>query len=29
DGVAFGVLLMNLSAPLIDRLTIPKAYGQI
>ena len=28
DGVAFGVLLMNLSAPLIDRLTIPKAYGQ-
>lgn len=28
DGVAFGVLLMNLSAPLIDRLTIPPAYGQ-
>lgn len=27
DGVAFGVLLMNSAAPLIDRLTIPKAYG--
>lgn len=28
DGVAFGILIMNLSAPLIDRLTIPKAFGQ-
>ncbi len=28
DGVAFGVLIMNMAAPLIDRLTIPKAYGQ-
>ena len=28
DGVAFAVLLMNMSAPLIDRLTIPKAFGQ-
>ncbi|MCF6288360.1 MAG: RnfABCDGE type electron transport complex subunit D [Proteobacteria bacterium] len=28
DGVAFGVLLMNLAAPLIDRLTIPKSLGQ-
>jgi electron transport complex protein RnfD len=28
DGVAFAVLLMNLSAPLIDRLTIPQPYGQ-
>ncbi|MCX7544060.1 RnfABCDGE type electron transport complex subunit D [Marinicella gelatinilytica] len=28
DGVAFAVLLMNLSAPLIDRLTIPKPYGK-
>jgi len=28
DGVAFGVLIMNMSAPLIDRLTIPKAFGQ-
>ena len=28
DGVAFGILLMNMSAPLIDRLTIPKAFGQ-
>ncbi len=27
DGVAFGVLLMNMSAPLIDRLTIPKPFG--
>lgn len=29
DGVAFGILLMNMSAPLIDRLTIPRAFGQI
>ncbi len=28
DGVAFGVLIMNMAAPLIDRLTIPKAFGQ-
>lgn len=28
DGVAFAVLLMNLSAPLIDRLTVPKPYGK-
>src|SRR5690606_1965936 len=28
DGVAFAVLLMNLSAPLIDRLTIPAPYGK-
>ena len=28
DGFAFAVLLMNLSAPLIDYLTVPKAYGQ-
>ncbi len=28
DGVAFAVLLMNMSAPLIDQLTIPKPYGQ-
>ena len=27
DGFAFAVLLMNLSAPLIDHLTIPRAYG--
>lgn len=27
DGVAFGILLMNMSAPLIDRLTIPKPFG--
>jgi len=27
DGVAFGVLLMNMAAPLIDRLTIPKPFG--
>lgn len=28
DGVAFSIVLMNLSAPLIDRLTIPKPYGK-
>lgn len=28
DGVAFAVLLMNLSAPLMDRLTIPQPYGK-
>ncbi|HOI51039.1 MAG TPA: RnfABCDGE type electron transport complex subunit D [Azonexus sp.] len=27
DGVAFAVLLMNLSAPLIDRLTQPRIFG--
>ena len=27
DGVAFAVLLMNMVAPLIDRLTTPRAYG--
>lgn len=27
DGVVFGILMMNLSAPLIDRLTIPQAFG--
>jgi electron transport complex protein RnfD len=27
DGFCFAVLLMNLAAPLIDYLTIPKAYG--
>src|SRR6056297_1937780 len=27
DGVAFAVLLMNMAAPLIDRLTRPRAYG--
>lgn len=27
DGVAFAVLLMNMSAPLIDRLTRPRTYG--
>lgn len=28
DGVAFAVLLMNMSAPLIDRLTRPRVYGR-
>jgi electron transport complex protein RnfD len=28
DGVAFGVLLMNMAAPLIDRYTRPRAYGE-
>jgi electron transport complex protein RnfD len=27
DGFAFAVLLMNLAAPLIDYMTIPRAYG--
>lgn len=27
DGVAFAVLLMNLSVPLIDRFTVPRIYG--
>ena len=27
DGVAFAILLMNMIAPLIDRLTTPRAYG--
>ena len=27
EGVAFGVLLMNLAAPLIDQLTRPRVYG--
>lgn len=29
DGVAFAVLLMNLAVPLIDRITVPRAYGQV
>ena len=28
DGVAFAVLLTNLAVPLIDRVTLPRAYGQ-
>jgi electron transport complex protein RnfD len=28
DGVAFGVLLMNMAAPLIDRYTRPRIFGQ-
>ena len=28
DGIAFGVLLMNMAAPLIDRYTRPRYYGQ-
>jgi electron transport complex protein RnfD len=27
DGVAFGVLLMNVAAPTIDRFTVPRIYG--
>jgi electron transport complex protein RnfD len=27
DAVAFSVLLMNMAVPLIDRVTVPKAYG--
>ncbi len=29
DGVAFAVLLMNMSAPLIDRFTRPRVYGRL
>ena len=29
DAVAFAILLGNLSAPLLDRYTIPRAYGQV
>ena len=28
DGVAFAVLLMNMSVPLIDRFTQPSVYGR-
>ncbi len=28
DGIAFAVLLMNMGAPLIDRLTRPRVYGR-
>jgi len=28
DGVAFAVLLMNMAAPLIDRYTRPRIYGE-
>jgi electron transport complex protein RnfD len=28
DGVAFAVLLMNMAAPLIDRFTRPRIFGQ-
>jgi electron transport complex protein RnfD len=28
DGIAFAVLLMNMAAPLIDRYTRPRVYGQ-
>jgi electron transport complex protein RnfD len=28
DGVAFAVLLMNMAAPLIDKFTIPRKYGE-
>jgi electron transport complex protein RnfD len=28
DGVAFAVLMMNMAAPLIDRFTRPRFYGE-
>lgn len=28
DGVAFAVLLMNMAAPLIDKFTVPRIYGE-
>ena len=27
DGVAFAVLLMNMTVPLIDKVTVPRVYG--
>lgn len=27
DGIAFAILMMNMAAPLLDRLTIPKPFG--
>ncbi len=29
EGVSFSILLMNLVAPLIDRCTRPKIYGEV
>ncbi len=29
DAIAFGVLLMNLAAPLLDHYTIPRTYGHV
>ena len=28
EGVCYAILLMNSATPLIDRLTIPRAYGE-
>jgi electron transport complex protein RnfD len=28
DGIAFAILLMNMSVPLIDRFTVPRIYGR-
>ena len=28
DGIAFAVLLMNMTAPLIDYYSVPRAFGQ-
>jgi electron transport complex protein RnfD len=29
EGVSFAILIMNLFVPLIDRYTIPKAFGEV
>ena len=29
EGVSFSILLMNICVPLIDRVTMPKIYGEV
>jgi electron transport complex protein RnfD len=29
EGVSYSILLMNIATPLIDRLTAPKAFGEV
>jgi len=29
EGVSYSILLMNLVVPLIDQLTVPKAFGEV
>ena len=29
EGVSYSILLMNVAAPLIDKVTVPKRFGQI
>ena len=28
EGVSFSIILMNIAAPLIERATVPKSFGQ-